>query len=354
MHKRTIIKIFALITLLISGCNKKEQPLITNGDFQQKETVFSSTKDNSFSTLNNRHLETGTFESDLLYKEGAFAGLLFNVSKDYSSYYYFGINNNELYNATLIKCENGIEKEITSCYIHPENEFKLKVIFNKNDIKCFCKDRLVIYHIDDQYLQGSLIGLKSNISGVSFCNLQFNNNIAFQTHDVLLVGHSYMDLWKNYKEDLNKYNDVFNLAINGSATLDWICHSEEIIAYKPKKVIICIGINDFSVNTQPYQSYSFLRMLVDVLLEQLQNTHFCILSLNKQCLLPNYDARIDQLNAYYKQYCAESPRLHYGNLDNAFLDVNGNPDPSYFTDGLHPSEESYKIIANAIYEAFGD
>ena len=73
-------------------------------------------------------------------------------------------------------------------------------------------------------------------------------------------------------------------------------------------------------------------------LEQLPKMHICILPVNKQCLFP----KITALNGYYRQYYETSERLHYGDMENAFLDKSGNADTNCFIDGLLQQQNHIK------------
>ena len=258
----------------------------------------------------------------------------------------------------LSKYSGGTATELGSCYVTAgysyKSEITLKVEFDNGDIKCFFNDLMLIYRVDNTPLTGSRVGYISKNDGSKFVNESISSSRNFKTVDTLIIGHSYMELWSNYKADLNKYNDIFNIGIGGTASNDWIGHFNEVKAYSPNRLIYMIGINDVPRGTSAEGIMNNIKALIDNVMNDFPSMKICLLSINRCITHEDYKTVIGETNVLLKQYVNEHSNLYYGDLDNAFLNESGNPDPSCFTDGLHPTPASYLVISDAIYNAFGD
>ena len=162
-----------------------------------------------------------------------------------------------------------------------------------------------------------------------------------------------MELWSNYKNDLSDFNDVYNIGIGGSVSFDWNDMEANIIPYAPKTLIFMIGINDFPRGLSASEVADNVKtLLVNLKAKVPTLTEVALVSVNRCVTHEAFKTQIADTNALYKSICNELSYVHYADVDNAFL-TGGNPDGSYFTDGLHPTASSYLIIADAIRTALG-
>lgn len=326
------------------------------GSFEYSEDSATSTSDNNLAVLSNKNLSSGTFKTKIKANGVYNAGIIFASSLYPESYYFLGMNSEEGSKMKLVKYVGGEGIELGSCYVtagyNKEATIELKVEYFKGEIKCFFDDKMFIYRYDESPLNGQFVGLKSDNNGTEYSAISISKERNFKEYETLIIGHSYMELWSNYKSDLSKFSDIFNIGIGGTATTDWINHRVEIIKYNPKNIIYMIGINDYPRGTSAETIVDNIKQLIDPLLVKLPDTRICLVSVNQCVTHTSYKQEIIKTNALLKTYVSTNERLVYANIDNAFLDESGNPTASCFVDGLHPTEESYKIIAQAIYDAF--
>ena len=338
--------------------SESDKIVALNGKWVEENGYIVTKKISNLGLLKNYDLASGTFSSKVCAKDANNCGIIFasdQTAINYYSLFMTSVGGNQM---KLVKVSNGTSTELGSCYVSAgysyNSEITLKVEFNNGDIKCFFNDSMLIYRVDDTALNGTKVGYISKNIGSKFTNEYVSNVRNFSTVDTLIIGHSYMELWSNYKADLYKFNDIDNIGIGGTASSDWVGHRNEVKAYAPNRLIYMIGINDVPRGWSAETIMNNIKGLIDNVMIDLPTTKICLLSINRCVTHEDYKDVIADTNALLKTYTNSHSNLYYGDLDNAFLDVNGNPDPSCFTDGLHPTASSYQVIANAVYTAFGD
>ena len=349
-------------TLALVACNKQDAPpepivepeIEVSGAYTLTDGTFVATEDNAFGYITNRSVSEGSAEFVMTSTADSCAGLVFALSDDMASYYFLGVNNLAPRQFVLMKHENGEDVLLKASYMSQHKHsyvYELRVELFGSKIMCFNDGQLYLTYTDENRLEGTKIGFKSGLKDTSFADFELSKESKFVTHDVILAGHSYFHLWTNCAEDLDKFDDVFNIGIGGTITSDWIDHVDEIVEYNPSKVIFCIGINDFpGVGANVFNN---LKTAIDRLLERLPNVEICALSINQTLTHNQWWQQISVFDCMLRDYANATERVYYGDMDNAFLNDQGYPDPNCFTDGLHPTAEAYKVFADAIYKAFG-
>ena len=326
------------------------------GGFKVVDNSLTTSSSNNLGIVTNYHIDKGHLSTLLTVKGEGDAGIIFNSEsypKNYYSLFITTYGGNQL---KLTKKVNNEEVVLRSCYItagYSKNATnRLSVDFDNGDIKCFFNESMLLSYQDDSPLSSNCFGFFSRNSGTTFENVYFSKDKQFKTVDTLIIGHSYMELWSNYKEDLSRYKDIMNIGIGGTATNDWIGHRDEVKAYHPNRLIYMIGINDYPRGTSASQIIANIKTLIDGVLLDLPEVQICLVSVNQCPTHVDYKTAIKETNDLLKVYVSNNDRLYYGDLDNAFLKEDQTPDPNCFVDGLHPTSESYKVIAQAIYDGF--
>lgn len=347
-----------LIEEIVAGESNNESVDVINGAWAEGSNSFTTAKGNNLALLKNTTLENGSFSAKMSANGTNNSGLVFSANTNATSYYTLFMTSNGGNQLKLHKVENGTASELATCYVTAgyayNHEITLTVEFNNGDFKCFFNDKMLHARVDASPLTGNRVGFMSHNNGSIFANYQTSTERNFKTVDTLIIGHSYMELWSNYKTDLSKYSDIHNIGIGGTASNDWIGHRSEIKAYAPNRLIYMIGINDVPRGTSAQGIMNNIKSLINGVMSDLPNTEICLLSINRCVTHEDYKTVIADTNTLLKAYVNEHENLYYGDLDNAFLNNQGNPDSNCFTDGLHPTIDAYKVIANAIYSAFGD
>lgn len=284
------------------------------------------------------------------------SGIIFNADETLSSYYSLHLESPSDHRLVLIKHINGEDIVLGNMYMSaghcPTLPTELKIILDGNQIECFYKNKLYIYRFKDESLKGHLIGVFTENENSKFENIIINDDTSFKTVTTLITGHSYMELWENYKTDLSYYKNIYNIGIGGTVAPDWCDHIDEVVRYQPKEIIYVIDINDVGRGLTPNQFIDYVKDYVNALLTRLPNSKICLVSVNICPMYKNDGKIIDEMNRLLKEFADSDTRLYYADIDRAFLTKDGKPDDSCFVDGLHPTKEAYLVIRDAIYKVF--
>jgi len=168
---------------------------------------------------------------------------------------------------------------------------------------------------------------------------------------VVFYGDSITDGWK-----LNEYfpgKPYINRGISGQTTPQMLIRFRpDVIALKPKAVVILAGTNDIAGNTGP------------MTLEMIENNYASIAELAKangikvifSSVLPIHDygknkvserrspENILKLNEWLKNYCKANGHIYLDYFSKT-VDDNGRLKAELANDGLHPNAEGYKLMA---------
>ncbi|MCW5970962.1 MAG: SGNH/GDSL hydrolase family protein [Blastocatellales bacterium] len=177
---------------------------------------------------------------------------------------------------------------------------------------------------------------------------------------VVFLGDSITDGWK-----LPEYfpgKPYINRGISGQTTPQMLVRLRpDVIAHKPKVVVILAGTNDIAGNTGP------------MTMESIQDNYASIAELLRAhgirvvfaSVLPIHDygpnkvserrapEKIRALNDFLKRYCAEQKHI-YLDYYTRMLDDNGMLRAELARDGLHPNADGYKIMAPLAEAAIGE
>jgi len=168
--------------------------------------------------------------------------------------------------------------------------------------------------------------------------------------DVVFMGNSITEGWKKYFPTQFPGKAYANRGIGGQTTPQMLVRfRQDVIALKPKVVVILAGTNDIAGNTGP----STLEMIEDNLasMTDLARSHGIRVVLCS--VLPVYDypwrpglqpaPKIVALNAWMKQY-ADSTGSVYVDYHGAMRDARDGMRPELASDGVHPNEAGYRIM----------
>lgn len=177
--------------------------------------------------------------------------------------------------------------------------------------------------------------------------------------NTLLFGHSNIDYWDNYREDLKdvaeKYNlgSMLNIGIGGTSSSEWLSFKESLITYKADKGIFWIGTNEMPVGATAEDIISNIENTILYMKEH--NSDFMVV-LVLIPLSPNrlpYKDTILKLNDYIEDLAVKYDWVALADLEYEFCDDNGNPLSIWFEDGVHLTDEAYtQIFVPAIDKAF--
>ena len=176
---------------------------------------------------------------------------------------------------------------------------------------------------------------------------------------VVFMGNSITQGWKDYG-NLELFSDstsYINRGIGGQTTPQMLVRFRaDVIALKPKAVVILAGINDIAENTGP----TTLKMIQDNIISMVELAQAnkikvilsSILPANKFPWRPSiYPAdKVIEMNIFLKDY-AEKNNCIYLDYYTALVDDNKGIKAEYSEDGEHPTIAGYDIMTPLLIEA---
>jgi lysophospholipase L1-like esterase len=178
---------------------------------------------------------------------------------------------------------------------------------------------------------------------------------------VVFMGDSITDGWGNQYGKFFPGKPYVNRGISGQTTPQMLIRFRpDVIALKPKAVVILAGTNDIAGNTGPMT----LEAIEDNLMSmaELAAAHgirvvmssvmpVCDYILNQTTRRP--PEKINALNAWIKDYAAKHNAI-YLDYYSAMLDGAGMFKKELTFDGLHPNDAGYEVMAPLAEKALAD
>ena len=167
---------------------------------------------------------------------------------------------------------------------------------------------------------------------------------------VVFMGNSITEGWKRYWADEFGGKPYVNRGIGGQTTPQMLIRfHQDVVALKPRVVVILAGTNDIAGNTGP----STLEMIEDNLAGMAEIARSNGIRVVLCSVLPVYDypwrpglepaSKIVALNAWMKHY-ADSTGSVYVDYHGAMRDDRQGMRAELASDGVHPNEAGYKIM----------
>lgn len=177
---------------------------------------------------------------------------------------------------------------------------------------------------------------------------------------VVFLGNSITDGWAKYFPTMFPGKPYVGRGISGQTTPQMLVRfRQDVVALKPKVVVILAGTNDIAGNTGP----STLEMIEDNLASMTELAKANGIKVVLSSVLPVYDypwkrgimpaPKIVALNAWLKQY-AHSAGAVYLDYHTAMKDARDGLSPELAKDGVHPTEAGYRIMAGLAQQAIDD
>ena len=168
---------------------------------------------------------------------------------------------------------------------------------------------------------------------------------------VVFYGNSITDGWARYFPVMFPGKPYVGRGIGGQTTPQMLVRfRQDVVALQPKVVVILAGTNDIAGNTGP----STLEMIEDSFMSMVQIAKAHHIRVVLSSVLPVYDypwkpglapaPKIIALNAWLKRYASETGEI-YLDYHAAMADSRGGLPPNLARDGVHPTEDGYRIMA---------
>lgn len=176
----------------------------------------------------------------------------------------------------------------------------------------------------------------------------FNNAISVDT-GVVFLGDSITNF--NEWGEAFPYVKVYNRGISGDTTVGVMKRLNQIVALKPSKVFIMIGINDLGAKTPKEEILKNYNTILEKMKSELPDTKIFIESilptkpLAKSKKLSNED--INWLNTELGKVAKENGHT-FIDLHSLFVDQDGQLKGEWTVDGVHITGDGYKAWENEI------
>jgi len=176
--------------------------------------------------------------------------------------------------------------------------------------------------------------------------------------DLLLVGDSITDLWRNstetYATYFGKYK-VGNFAISGDTTQGvlWGLQNGEGVGFQPKAIMMMIGTNNSGGNTGPEIAEGNGAIVME-LRKDFPNAKILLLAIfpRNAPTSPARKVNADASAIYSK--LADNKHVFYMDIGQKFLSPDGTISTEIMADGLHPTAKGYVIWGDAVKDKLAE
>lgn len=170
-------------------------------------------------------------------------------------------------------------------------------------------------------------------------------------HRVVFIGNSITDGWARYFPAMFPGKPYIGRGIGGQTTPQMLVRfRQDVVALRPKVVVILAGTNDIAGNTGP----STLEMIEDNIASMAEIARANGIRVVLSSILPVYDypwkpglepaPKIIAVNNWLKRYAAQHGDV-YLDYHSAMADERGGMRPELASDGVHPTEAGYRVMA---------
>src|SRR2546423_7668439 len=167
---------------------------------------------------------------------------------------------------------------------------------------------------------------------------------------VVFMGNSITDGWAKFFPAMFPGKPYIGRGISGQTTPQMLVRfRQDVVALKPKVVVILAGTNDIAGNTGP----STLEMIEDNLMAMTEIARANDIRVVLSSVLPAYDyawrpglmpaQKIIALNAWMKDYAAKAGAV-YLDYHSPMADARQGLRSDLTSDGVHPTEAGYRMM----------
>ncbi len=174
---------------------------------------------------------------------------------------------------------------------------------------------------------------------------------------VVFMGNSITEGWINLRPEFFNGRPYINRGIGGQTTPQMLIRFRaDVVALKPKVVVLLCGINDIAGNTGP----STLEMIEDNIASMTEIALANNIKVVLSSVLPAYDfpwrpnmepaPKVMALNKWIKAYAAQK-KVVYLDYFSAMVDERNGMKSIYHTDEVHPNKAGYAVMEPLVEQA---
>lgn len=183
---------------------------------------------------------------------------------------------------------------------------------------------------------------------------EFMQRIAGGPVGLLFIGDSITDFWRREGKDVwqnfEKYEPA-NIGISGDRTehVLWRLVNGELDGIDPKVTVIMIGTNNIGQTPdQPEWAAGGVEKIVDTVHEKLPNTKILLLAVFPRDAKGSEKRKATEgINAVISKL-GDRDYVEYLDINDVFLDENGEIPKDIMPDGLHPNAKGYELWYQAM------
>ncbi len=176
---------------------------------------------------------------------------------------------------------------------------------------------------------------------------------------VVFMGDSITEAWAEFFSTLFPGKPYVGRGISGQTTPQMVLRfRQDVVALKPRVVVILAGTNDIAGNTGP----SSLEMIEDNIATMCEVARANGIRVVLVSVLPVFDypwkkglepaPKIMALNAWIKGYAASHGAV-YADVHTPTADDRHGMRSAYASDGVHPNEAGYRVMGPVVEAAIG-
>jgi lysophospholipase L1-like esterase/dienelactone hydrolase len=199
---------------------------------------------------------------------------------------------------------------------------------------------------------------------VDFANLkkykEANSKVAApkaNENRVVFLGNSITEGWANIDSTFFIQNNYIGRGISGQTSMQLLLRfRQDVLALKPKAVIINIGTNDIAENTGPYNAdftFGNIQSMVEIAkandIKVIMSSVLPATKFEWRLSLGDRSEMIIELNKRLKAF-AIANAIPYIDYHSALKNEKNGMNPDMAEDGVHPSIKAYKIMENLAQE----
>ena len=174
---------------------------------------------------------------------------------------------------------------------------------------------------------------------------------------VVFMGNSITQGWSQYMPEMFDNQNYINRGIGGQTTPQMLLRfRQDVIALRPKVVVILAGTNDIAGNTPLKDLETVAGHLFSMAeLALAHDIKVILCSVIPAADYPwrkgkNPQTKIPQLNQIIQNYCIEND-IYYLDYFTAMTNEKNGLIKSYGYDGVHPNEEGYRVMSLLVEKA---
>jgi lysophospholipase L1-like esterase len=176
--------------------------------------------------------------------------------------------------------------------------------------------------------------------------------------DLLLLGDSITDLWRNSTETYTTYfgkYKVANFAISGDTTQGvlWGLQNGEGTGFQPKAIMLMIGTNNSGGNTGPEIAEGVGAIVLE-LRKDFPNAKILLLAIFPRNAPTSNARKVNaEASAIYSRL-ADNRNVFYMDIGQNFLSPDGTISTEIMADGLHPTAKGYVVWGEAVKDKLAE